>query len=64
MQLFGSPVIGESPEGMVLKWINDRICCHIPEEKSNPELLYWSQGTRCTSAAGTVREQKGMGAHT
>ena len=34
----GAPVIGESPEGVVLKWINERICCHIPEEKSNPEL--------------------------
>ena len=34
----GAPVIGESPQVDVLKWINDRICCHIPEEKTNPEL--------------------------
>ena len=34
----GAPVIGESPEGVVLKWLNERICCHIPEEESNPEL--------------------------
>ena len=34
----GAPVIGKSPEGDVLKWINDRISCRIPEEKTNPEL--------------------------
>ena len=31
-------MIGKSPQGDVLKWINDRICCHIPEEKTNPDL--------------------------
>ena len=34
----GAPIIGKSPQEDVLKWINSRICCHIPEEKTNPEL--------------------------
>lgn len=31
----GAPVIGESPQKTVLKWINDRIYCRISEEKTN-----------------------------
>ena len=60
----GAPVIGKSPQGDVLKWINDRICCSIPEEKTNPELHRLVTRYQCTSAAGTAKEQKSMGQDT
>lgn len=31
-------IIGKDPDSKVLEWIQQRITCHIPEEKSNPEL--------------------------
>ena len=34
----GAPVIGESKPEHVITWIEERITCHIPNEKSNPEL--------------------------
>ena len=34
----GAPVIGEDKPEHVITWIQERITCHIPNEKSNPEL--------------------------
>ena len=34
----GAPIIGESKPERVITWIEERITCHIPNEKSNPEL--------------------------
>ena len=33
-----APVIGVDPEHVVTAWIDKRISCHIPDEKSSPEL--------------------------
>ena len=33
-----APVIGVDPEHLVAAWIDKRISCHIPYEKSSPEL--------------------------
>ena len=29
---------GKDDDGIVLRWIQDRITCRIPEEKSNPQV--------------------------
>ena len=34
----GAPIIGEDKPEHVITWIQERITCHIPNEKSNPEL--------------------------
>ena len=34
----GAPVIGQHDPGRVLAWIQERITCHIPDQKSSPEL--------------------------
>ena len=34
----GAPVIGKDQPKKVLDWIQQRITCRLPEEKSNPEL--------------------------
>ena len=36
--LDGAPVAGKDDDGTVLRWIQERITCRIPEEKSNPQL--------------------------
>ena len=33
-----APVIGKDQANQVLDWIQQRITCRIPEEKTNPEL--------------------------
>ena len=33
-----APVIGVDPEHVVTAWIDKRISCHIPDEKSSPKL--------------------------
>ena len=33
-----APVIGRDDPDKVLKWIQERITCHIPDKKSDPEL--------------------------
>ena len=34
----GAPVAGKDHDDVVLRWIQERITCRIPEEASNPEL--------------------------
>ena len=34
----GAPVAGNDDDDVVLRWIQERITCRIPEEDSNPEL--------------------------
>ena len=34
----GGPVAGKDDDSIVLRWIQERITCRIPEEKSNPQL--------------------------
>jgi len=34
----GAPVIGKHSDKDVLSWIQNRIVCHIPDEKTSPEL--------------------------
>ena len=34
----GAPVVGADQEEEVLRWIQERITCRIPEDESNPEL--------------------------
>ena len=34
----GAPVIGVDSEITILKWIQERITCRIPDKVSNPEL--------------------------
>ena len=34
----GAPLIGKDDPEHVITWIQDKITCHIPNEKSNPEL--------------------------
>ena len=36
----GAPVIGQHDPDRVLAWIQERITCHIPDQKSSPEL-HW-----------------------
>ena len=36
----GAPVIGRNDPDRVLAWIQERITCHIPDQKSSPEL-HW-----------------------
>ena len=33
-----APVIGQDDPDEVLSWIQKRITCHIPDEKTNPDL--------------------------
>ena len=33
-----APVIGRDDPEKVLAWIQERVTCHIPEKKSDPEL--------------------------
>ena len=33
-----APVVGKDPPEKVLAWIRERITCHIPDQKNNPEL--------------------------
>ena len=35
----GAPTIGKDKSEEVLKWIQERISCRIPDENSNPELF-------------------------
>ena len=34
----GAPTIGKDAPAVVLKWIQERISCRIPDEATNPEL--------------------------
>ena len=34
----GAPTVGNDEPEVVLRWIQERVTCHIPEEASNPEL--------------------------
>ena len=34
----GAPTVGDDEPEVVLRWIQERITCRIPEENSNPEL--------------------------
>ena len=34
----GAPTVGDDESEVVLRWIQERITCRIPEENSNPEL--------------------------
>ena len=33
-----APVMGKDPPEKVLAWIRERVTCHIPDQKNNPEL--------------------------
>ena len=38
MWIEDAPVIDRDAPEDVLKWIKNRVCCKIPDEKANPEL--------------------------
>ena len=38
LHIEGAPVAGSDDDEEVLRWIQARITCHIPDENSNPEL--------------------------
>ena len=53
----GAPVIGEDDPKVVLSWIQERITCSMPDEKSDPTLHHL---VSCTSAATTAGGGGGM----
>ena len=44
-----APVAGRDDDDVVLKFVQDRISCRIPEEDSNPELHTKNQYHKCNS---------------
>ena len=38
MWIRDAPVIGQDDPENILEWIDERITCHIPDEKNNPDL--------------------------
>ena len=59
----GAPVIGESDPVSVLKWIQERMTCKIPNVALNPELHNWSQSIRCTNAVRTANVRETLKVH-
>ena len=60
-----APVVGETPPEKVLSWIQERISCHIPNPKTNPELhrlVTRYQLHKCTTYCKRKQKLKGTNA--
>ena len=58
----GAPVIGRNSHIDVLKWIEQRITCRIPDEKTNPELhqlVVKYQSHKCSNYCKKKKKVKG-----
>ena len=58
----GAPVIGRNSDIDVLKWIEQRITCRIPDEKINPELhrlIVKYQSHKCSNYCKRKKKVKG-----
>ena len=53
-----APVIGVSKEEDFIKFIDNRITCHIPKRIVAQSCMIWLQNIKCTSTAITVRKEK------
>ncbi len=58
-----APVIGVDENSKVIKWIEERITCRIPDQKTNPELYAMVtkyQMHKCSQLTAIAREVKGL----
>ena len=56
-----APVIGVDSEHAIAEWINNRITCHIPDEKDSPELYHLVTKYQLHKCSNYCRRKKKYG---